>query len=72
MIVKEPGPGASSLLRASQGAEEAARKYCQGVDQRRVLGFTYMNEEVPSDFRMVLESLGTNEQVFSMKRLNPT
>jgi len=57
MIVKEPGPGASSLLRASQGAEEAARKYCQGVDQRRVLGFTYMNEKVPSDFRMVLESL---------------
>ena len=57
LIVKAPGPGGSSLQRASQGAEEAARRYTeQGLSS--TLGFTYMDQSVPEDFKLVLDSLG--------------
>ena len=59
LIVKQPGPGLSSLERGCQGPEEAAKIFCpQGISQKRKLGFSYLDDSVPSDFKEVLESLG--------------
>ena len=59
LIVKQPGPGLSSLERGSQGAEEAAKMFCpQGISQSRKLGFSYLDDSVSTDFKEVLESLG--------------
>ena len=62
LIVKQPGPGMSSLERGSQGAEEAAKMFCpQGISQSRKLGFTYLDDSVSTDFKEVLVSLGINK-----------
>ena len=74
IIVKQPGPGQASLERVSQGPVEvgsvsnqsiilfpvqAARMFSeQGISGDRVMGFTYLDDNVPSDFKTVLDSLG--------------
>ena len=74
IIVKQPGPGQASLERVSQGPVEvgsvsnqsiilfpvqAARMFSeQGISRDRVMGFTYLDDNVPSDFKAVLDSLG--------------
>ena len=63
--MKQPGPGLSSLERGSQGAEEAAKMFCpQGINNLRKLGFSYLDDSVPSDFKGVLESLGSKKYIF--------
>ena len=63
LVVKQPGPGGSSLLRASQGPVEAARRFSEdGIDSQRILGFTYLDDNVPQDFRTVLDNIDADKR----------
>ena len=63
LIVKSPGPGVSSVQRAGQGADEAAKIWCKhGLDNSRKLGFTYYDDSVPADFKAVLDSLDDDKR----------
>jgi len=63
IIVKQPGPGQTSLERTSQGSVEAARMFSeQGITGDRVMGFTYLDDSVPPDFQAVLDSLDADKR----------
>lgn len=54
IIAKEPG--SFSLNKACQGAEEAAKSFCNDQEIKK-LGFTYLDDSIPQDFRKVLSGL---------------
>ena len=59
VIIVAKQPGSFSLEKACQGAEESAKMFSpEGVRTFQKLGFTYLDDSIPEDFREVLKSLG--------------
>ena len=59
VIIVAKQPGSFSLEKSCQGAEEAARMLSGGRARSvQRLGFTYLDDSIPEDFRQVLNSLG--------------
>ena len=59
VIIVAKQPGSFSLEKSCQGAEEAAKMLSGGRGQTvQRLGFTYLDDSIPEDFRQVLNSLG--------------
>lgn len=59
VIILAKQPGSFSLEKSCQGAEESAKMFSpDGVRTFQRLGFTYLDDSIPEDFRQVLKSLG--------------
>eukprot|EP00092_Neocalanus_flemingeri_P026565 GFUD01028790.1.p1 GENE.GFUD01028790.1~~GFUD01028790.1.p1 ORF type:complete len:475 (+),score=82.08 GFUD01028790.1:64-1488(+) len=57
VIIIAKQPGSFSLYKACQGAEEAAKVHCNEIKNIQKLGFTYLDNSIPDDFKEVLLNL---------------
>jgi len=62
VIIIAKQPGSFSLNKACQGAEEAARVHSDGATTIRKLGFTYLDNSIPEDFKEILASLDDDKR----------
>lgn len=62
VIIIAKQPGSFSMHKACQGAEEAAKVHCNNLEDIRKLGFTYLDDSIPDDFKDVLLSLDSEKR----------
>jgi len=62
VIIIAKQPGGFSMQKACQGAEEAAKLHCNDLKDIRKLGFTYLDDSIPDDFKEVLFSLDAEKR----------